>query len=64
MYEVSITQEYTRHKGTEHEYSASDTIKITVESADDIETIVGLFGKQCQITIDYIKEGEEDDKDA
>ena len=64
MYEVSIVQNPIRHKGTEHEYTSTETIKIIVKSVEDIEVIVGLFGKGCEITIDYIKEGNSNDKDA
>ena len=64
MYEVSITQSQIRHAGTENEYTTTDTIKIIVKSVEDIEVIVGLFGKGCEITIDYIKEGNANDKDA
>lgn len=64
MYEISIVQNQIRHKGTDHEYTSTETIKIIVKSVEEIEVIVGLFGKECQITIDYIKEGEADDKNA
>lgn len=64
MYEVSIVQNQIRHKGTEHEYTSTETIKITVKSVEEIEVIVGLFGRECEITIDYLKEGKTDDKDA
>lgn len=64
MYEVSILQNQIRHKGTEHEYTSTETITITVKSVEDIEVIVGLFSRECEITINYVKEGKADDKDA
>lgn len=64
MYEVKIIQEQIRHKGTENEYTSTETITITVKSVEEIEVIVGLFGRECEITIDYVKEGDTNDKDA
>lgn len=64
MYEVNIVQKIKKYAGTEHEYTSTETITITVKSVEDIEVIVGLFGRECEITINYVKEGKADDKDA
>lgn len=59
MYNVNIAQTKVRHAGTPQEYTTTDDIDVKVSSAEDIETIVGLFGEECIISITYIKEDEE-----
>ena len=56
MYNVNIAQEKVKHAGTPQEYTTTDDISINVSSVEEIETIIGVFGKECTITITYIKE--------
>lgn len=54
MYEVSISQKQIKHKGTDSEYTTAETVSISVKTAEEIETILGLFGDTSTITINKI----------
>ena len=56
MYTVNISQERIKNAGTVHEYKLTDDIEIKVSSVEEIEAIIGLFGRDCTITITYDKE--------
>ena len=56
-YMVEIEQTRTVHRGEDSEYVRTDTLQIPVKNIEEIETIIGLFGDFCTITI--IKEKED-----
>lgn len=50
-YKVIIEQRHPVHYGTDAEYMSTDTIELVVNSTEKIESIIGLFGETCTITI-------------